>query len=56
MVVADPEYRQSGAYWSWGNRQKKEGKSFVQRVSPQARDEERGAKVWEYSAKLVGLA
>ncbi|GCL56085.1 light-dependent NADPH-protochlorophyllide oxidoreductase [Microcystis aeruginosa NIES-3806] len=56
MVVADPEYRQSGAYWSWGNRQKKEGKSFVQRVSPQARDDERGAKMWEYSAKLVGLA
>jgi len=38
LVVADPEYRQSGAYWSWGNRQKKEGKSFVQRVSPQARE------------------
>ncbi|MDP8962917.1 MAG: protochlorophyllide reductase, partial [Cyanobacteriota bacterium] len=32
QVVADPEYRQSGAYWSWGNRQKKNGKSFVQQV------------------------
>lgn len=56
MVVADPEYRQSGAYWSWGNRQKKDGKSFVQRVSPQARDDERGDRMWDLSAKLVGLA
>ncbi len=56
MVVADPEYRQSGAYWSWGNRQKKDGKSFVQRVSPQARDDERGDRLWDLSAKLVGLA
>lgn len=56
QVVADPEYRQSGAYWSWGNRQKKNGKSFVQQVSPQARDDERGDRMWDLSAKLVGLA
>lgn len=56
VVVADPEYKQSGAYWSWGNRQKKEGKSFVQRVSPQARDDEKAERMWELSAKLVGLA
>ena len=56
VVVADPEYNQSGAYWSWGNRQKKDGKSFVQRVSPQARDDEKGDRMWELSAKLVGLA
>lgn len=55
MVVADPEYRQSGAYWSWGNRQKKDGKSFVQKVSPQARDDEKGELMWETSSKLVGL-
>lgn len=55
-VVADPEYRQSGAYWSWGNRQKKNGKSFVQQVSPQARDLEKGDRMWELSAKLVRLA
>lgn len=55
-VVADPEYNQSGVYWSWGNRQKKNGKSFVQRVSPQARDDENGQRMWELSAKLVGLA
>lgn len=53
QVVADPEYRQSGAYWSWGNRQKKNGKSFVQQVSPQARDDERGDRMWDLSARLV---
>lgn len=56
MVVADPEYKQSGAYWSWGNRQKKDGKSFVQKVSPQARDDEKGDRMWELSAKLVGIS
>lgn len=54
-VVADSDYKQSGAYWSWGNRQKKDGKSFVQKVSPQARDDEKGERMWELSAKLVGL-
>ncbi|HLP89182.1 MAG TPA: protochlorophyllide reductase [Nostocaceae cyanobacterium] len=55
MVVADPEYNQSGAYWSWGNRQKKNGKSFVQKVSPQARDDEKAKRMWDLSAKLVGI-
>ena len=54
-VVADPEYNQSGAYWSWGNRQKKDRQSFVQRVSPQARDEETAERMWDLSEKLVGL-
>jgi protochlorophyllide reductase len=56
QVVADPELRQSGAYWSWGNRQKKGRKSFVQTVSPQARDDEKAVLVWDLSKKLVGLA
>jgi protochlorophyllide reductase len=55
-VVADPEYGQSGAYWSWGNRQKKNGKSFVQKVSPEARDDEKAQRLWELSEKLVGLS
>ena len=55
-VVADPEYKQSGAYWSWGNRQKKNRQSFVQKVSPQARDDEKGEKMWDLSLKLVKLA
>lgn len=54
-VVADPEYRQSGVYWSWGNRQKKEGKSFVQKVSPQARDDGKAERMWDLSARLVGV-
>ena len=54
-VVIDPEYKQSGAYWSWGNRQKKDGKSFVQKVSPQARDDEKAQKMWDLSEKLVGI-
>ncbi len=54
-VVADPEYKQSGAYWSWGNRQKQDGKSFVQTVSPQARDDIRAEKMWDLSAQLVRL-
>ncbi|MCM0593616.1 MAG: protochlorophyllide reductase [Gloeotrichia echinulata IR180] len=56
LVVADPEYSQSGVYWSWGNRQKKNGQSFVQKVSPQARDDEKAERLWDLSAKLVGLA
>ena len=56
MVVADPEYKQSGMYWSWGNRQKKDRQSFVQKVSPQASDDQKGKKMWDLSAKLVGLA
>jgi protochlorophyllide reductase len=54
-VVADPEYRQSGSYWSWGNRQKKDRQSFVQQVSPQAQDEQRAVRLWELSDKLVAL-
>lgn len=55
-VVADTEYNQSGMYWSWGNRQKKQGKSFVQQVSNEASDDDKAEKMWELSTKLVGLA
>jgi len=54
-VITAPEYSQSGAYWSWGNRQKKDGKSFVQKVSlKQAMRTKRSACGAE--RKLVGLA
>ncbi|HEY9689603.1 MAG TPA: protochlorophyllide reductase [Coleofasciculaceae cyanobacterium] len=56
QVVADPEFKQSGAYFSWGNRQKKGREAFLQRVSPQARDEQRGEKMWDLTMKLVNLA
>ncbi|AFZ00300.1 protochlorophyllide reductase [Calothrix sp. PCC 6303] len=55
-VVAQPEYNQSGMYWSWGNRQKEGRKSFVQEVSNEASDDNKAKKLWELSAKLVGLA
>ncbi|MBW4687604.1 MAG: protochlorophyllide reductase [Komarekiella atlantica HA4396-MV6] len=55
-VVADPEYSQSGTYWSWGNRQKKNGKSFVQEVSKEASDDDKAKRMWDLSEKLVGLA
>lgn len=55
-VVADPEYSKSGVYWSWGNRQKKGRKSFVQEVSTEASDDGKAERLWELSAKLVGLA
>ncbi|ELR96356.1 protochlorophyllide reductase [Gloeocapsa sp. PCC 73106] len=54
-VVSDPKYNQSGVYWSWGNRQKKDRESFMQKVSPEARDEAKAERLWELSAKLVGL-
>jgi protochlorophyllide reductase len=56
VVVADPEYSQSGTYWSWGNRQKKNGKSFVQEVSKEASDDDKAKRMWDLSEKLVGLA
>lgn len=55
-VVADPQYNKSGAYWSWGNRQKEGRKSFVQEVSNEALDDDKAQRLWELSAKLVGLA
>ncbi|MDJ0583436.1 protochlorophyllide reductase [Crocosphaera sp.] len=54
-VVTKPEYSQSGAYWSWGNRQKKGRQSFVQKVSPQAQDEAKAKRMWDLSESLVGL-
>ena len=56
MVVADPEYNKSGAYWSWGNRQKKGRKSFVQEVSNEALNDYKAKRLWDLSAKLVKLS
>jgi protochlorophyllide reductase len=56
QVVADPEFRKSGAHWSWGNRQKKGRQSFVQELSEKATDDEKGERMWNLSAKLVGIA
>ncbi len=55
-VVADPQYNQSGVYWSWGNRQQKDRQSFVQEVSKEASDDNKAKRLWELSETLVGLA
>lgn len=55
-VVTDPELKQSGVYWSWGNRQKPGRKSFEQEVSNEASDREKAEKMWNLSAKLVGMS
>ena len=55
-LVKDPEYKESGMYWSWGNRQKKDRQSFVQEVSDEASDDDKAIKLWELSSKLVGLS
>jgi protochlorophyllide reductase len=54
QVVADPEFRQSGVHWSWGNRQQAGRKGFVQELSDKASDD-KALKMWELSEKLVGL-
>jgi len=56
QVVADPAFVDSGVHWSWGNRQKQNGKQFVQELSAQASDPATAEKVWDYSSKLVGLS
>ena len=54
-VVAKPEYNQSGVYWSWGNRQQEGRQAFVQEISNEASDDSKAKKLWDLSAKLVGL-
>ena len=55
QVVSDPEFAVSGVHWSWGNRQKKDGKQFSQELSDKASNPDTAARVWDYSMQLVGL-
>jgi protochlorophyllide reductase len=55
QVVADPEFRRSGFYWSWGNRQRKNAKPFNQEVSDEAADDAKAKLLWDLSEKLVGV-
>jgi protochlorophyllide reductase len=55
QVVADPDFKQSGVHWSWGNRQQPGRKSFVQELSDKASDD-KAVRMWDLSAKLLGLA
>lgn len=56
QVVADPEFAQSGVHWSWGNRQAPGRQSFVQELSEKVTDDQKAIKMWDLSAKLVGIA
>ncbi|APB32885.1 protochlorophyllide oxidoreductase [Gloeomargarita lithophora Alchichica-D10] len=55
QVVADASFQESGGHWSWGNRQAKDGKPFVQKLSAQATDQNRAERLWDLSRQLVGL-
>jgi protochlorophyllide reductase len=55
QVVADPAFAVSGVHWSWGNRQTKGGKQFVQELSDQASNPATAEAVWTTSLQLVGL-
>jgi len=54
-VVVDPEFAVSGVHWSWGNRQKKNGKQFSQELSDKASNPITASRTWDLSMKLVGL-
>jgi protochlorophyllide reductase len=54
-VVADPRFKQSGVHWSWGNRQKEGRESFSQELSDKVTDANTAKRMWEASAKLVGI-
>ena len=52
-VVSDPTFSTSGVHWSWGNRQKQNGRPFVQELSRQGRDPALASQLWELSSDLV---
>lgn len=56
QVVADPAFKSSGMHWSWGNRQRKDGRQFNQELSDKVSNPETAQRVWDLSMRLVGLA
>ncbi|KAL4450627.1 hypothetical protein ABPG77_000983 [Micractinium sp. CCAP 211/92] len=61
QVVSDPTLDKSGVYWSWDNDKSSlwfdtvDG-ALENRVSEEVSDDKKGAKLWDLSMKLVGLA
>lgn len=61
QVVSDASLDKSGVYWSWDNEKSSlwfdgvEG-ALENRVSEEVSNDAKGAKLWDISAKLVGLA
>ena len=57
QVIADPAFAsQSGAHWSWGNRQKAGRMPFAQPLSARGTNEARNERLWDLTMKAVGLA
>ena len=56
QVAVDSGYGASGVYWSWGNRQKEGRSSFIQDLSAEGNDDAKARRLWDLSAKVVGLA
>ncbi|MEO1094417.1 MAG: protochlorophyllide reductase [Cyanobacteria bacterium J06638_28] len=56
MVVADPDFQESGSHWSWGNRQKAGREAFVQELSAEGSDAAKAERLWELSEQVVGAA
>jgi len=52
LVVSDPEYKVNGAYWSWDTNT---NNGFVNTPSDEVQDGSKGQKLWDLSAKLVGI-
>jgi small neutral amino acid transporter SnatA (MarC family) len=42
--MAEPEFKDSGVHWSWGNRQKVGREAFVQELSAQGSDDAKAQK------------
>ena len=55
QVVADSQFKTSGAHWSWGNRQRKGGREFQQELSDKVTDPATALRMWELSSQLVSL-
>lgn len=61
QVVSDPALDKSGVYWSWDNEKSSlwfdgvDG-ALENRVSEEVSNDQKGAKLWDVSMKLVGLA
>eukprot|EP01025_Chloroclados_australasicus_P062438 TRINITY_DN8203_c0_g3_i1.p1 TRINITY_DN8203_c0_g3~~TRINITY_DN8203_c0_g3_i1.p1 ORF type:complete len:397 (-),score=48.14 TRINITY_DN8203_c0_g3_i1:230-1420(-) len=51
QVISDPALSESGVYWSWDNTTG----AFVNELSEEASDDQKGSRLWELSEKLVGL-
>ena len=56
QVVADAQFgERSGVHWSWGNRQQEGRKAFAQQLTAKAQSQQLGERLWDMTARCVGL-